>query len=360
MFQGVGWGSPAAPSARPLAAATTATATTYRGRWPLPRSELPPRIGPNMAAAELLGESAAIVALRDEIERLVAAMSKARRLPPVFLRGETGTGKGLVARLLHQLGPRKQASFIDVNCAAIPETLMEAEMFGFERGAFTDARQSKAGLFQIAHRGTIFLDEIGLLPDGLQGKLLKAIEEQSVRRLGGLRPEPADVWTLTATSGSGITLRPDLYHRLAVVTLTLPPLRDRGHDIVLLAEDFLRRACADYGRPAKTLAADARRALLAYRWPGNVRELMNVIERVALLTTESTVCAGDLHLPMPPAPLQSASPAAKTAPDDAPTVEQLRTALSETGWNVSRAAARLGTTRRTVRYRIEKFGLRRD
>ena len=313
-----------------------------------------------MAAAELLGESAAIVTLRDEIERLVAGMSQARRLPPVFVRGETGTGKGLVARLLHQRGPRAQAPFIDVNCAAIPETLMEAEMFGFERGAFTDARQSKAGLFQVAHRGTIFLDEIGLLPEGLQGKLLKAIEEQSVRRIGGLRPEPADVWILTATSGSQITLRPDLYHRLAVVTLTLPPLRDRGDDIVLLAEDFLRRACADYGRPAKTLAADARRALLAYRWPGNVRELMNVIERVALLTMEATVCAGDLHLPMQPAPLQSVSPAAKTAADEGPTVEQLRTALSETGWNISRAAARLGTTRRTVRYRIEKFDLRRE
>ena len=158
----------------------------------------------------------------------------------------------------------------------------------------SDARQAKPGLFQTAHRGTIFLDEVGLLPEGLQGKLLKVIEEQSVRRLGGTRSEPVDVWILAATSGTrtAATLREDLYHRLAVVTLWQPPLRERGEDVVLLAERFLARACADYGLPTKRLAPDARHALLAHAWPGNVRELMNVMERVALLSSATTVTAG--------------------------------------------------------------------
>ncbi|OGK89325.1 MAG: hypothetical protein A2X50_02190 [Candidatus Rokubacteria bacterium GWF2_70_14] len=236
-------------------------------------------------------------------------------------------------------------------------------MFGFERGAFTDARQAKPGLFQTAHRGTIFLDEVGLLPEGLQGKLLKVIEEQSVRRLGGTRSEPVDVWILAATSGTrtAATLREDLYHRLAVVTLWQPPLRERGEDVVLLAERFLARACADYGLPTKRLAPDARHALLAHAWPGNVRELMNVMERVALLSSATTVTAGTLGLPPPVSETPRVGSRWLPAPDrEGPTAERLLQALRETGWNVSRAAARLTTTRSTVRYHIRKLGLRRD
>src|SRR5262245_15164626 len=160
---------------------------------------------------------------------------------------------------MHGASARASGPFVDVNCAAIPETLLEAEMFGVERGAFTDARQAKPGLFQLAHRGTIFLDEIGLLPEALQAKLLKAIEERAVRRLGGTRNEPVDVWVIAATnedlaaSVDERRFRADLYHRLAVVTLSLPPLRDRGGDVLLLAEHFLARACDDYGMPAKVL-----------------------------------------------------------------------------------------------------------
>src|SRR5262250_2642354 len=205
--------------------------------------------------ADLIGASPVIESVREQIRRLVSRQHGARRLPSILIQGETGTGKGLVARLIHRVGPRAGGPFVDVNCAAIPEPLLEAELFGFERGAFTDARRAKPGLFQTAHRGTIFLDEVALLSEGLQAKLLKVLEERSVRRLGATRDEPIDVWILTATNEDlkaaipARRFREDLYHRLAVLTLSLPPLRERGADIVTLAEHYLGRACADYGMP---------------------------------------------------------------------------------------------------------------
>jgi transcriptional regulator with AAA-type ATPase domain/tetratricopeptide (TPR) repeat protein len=318
-------------------------------------------------AVELLGESRGIVAVRETLGRLISRQTDARRIAPILIRGETGTGKGLLARGIHAAGPRSDGPFVDLNCAAIPETLLEAELFGYERGAFTDARQAKPGLFQTAHRGTLFLDEIGLLSEGLQGKLLTAIEEHAVRRLGSTRNEPVDVWILTATSADLASamrerrFREDLYHRLAVVTLWLPPLRERGSDIVLLAEHFLARACTEYGLPPRTLTPDARAALSAYTWPGNVRELGNVMERVALLSDGATVSAAMLGLPGVPA----AEPQGPTRPGEPPTRasgevgrSQLLDALRETGWNISRTATRLGLSRNTLRYRIEKYGLR--
>src|SRR3989338_3098518 len=239
--------------------------------------------------SELLGASAGIEAIREQVSRLLERQRDARRLPPVLIEGETGTGKGLLARMIQRAGPRAGGPFVDVNCAAIPETLLEAELFGFERGAFTDARRAKPGLFQTAHRGTIFLDEVGLLPEPLQAKLLKVLEEQAVRRLGGTASEPVDVWIVSATNTdlsaaiAARRFREDLYHRLAVLTVELPPLRERGRGALLLAERLLDRACADYGLPQKTLAPEAQARLLAYPWPGNIRELGNVIERVALL-----------------------------------------------------------------------------
>jgi DNA-binding NtrC family response regulator len=259
---------------------------------------------------ELLGESPGIVAVREKIARLLERQLDSRRLPPILIRGETGTGKGLLARAIHRAGPRATGSFVDVNCAAIPETLLEAELFGFERGAFTDARQAKPGLFQAAHRGTLFLDEVGLLPEGLQGKLLTVLEEREVRRLGSTRSEPVDVWILAATSADleagtrARRFREDLYHRLAVLTLWLPPLRERGRDILLLAEHFLSRACADYILPPKSLSPEAQAALPPYQWPGNIRELANVMERVALLSDELVVTAEMLGVsaPLPTGP----------------------------------------------------------
>src|SRR5712691_5261798 len=265
--------------------------------------------------AELLGESAAIQGVRENIRRLLARPQTGRRLPSILIQGETGTGKGLVARLIHRHGPRAEGPFVDVNCAAIPETLLEAELFGFERGAFTDARRAKPGLFQAAHRGTIFLDEVGLLPESLQAKLLKVLEEQAVRRLGATTAEPVDTWIISATNADlpaavqQRTFREDLYHRLAVLTLRLPPLRERGKDVLVLARQFLGRVCADYGLPSKQFAPDAEARLQAYAWPGNIRELSNVVERVALLAEGDLVTADMLEL-RPSAAAEAASPAA--------------------------------------------------
>jgi len=317
--------------------------------------------------AQLLGQSPEIVAVREQVRGLLKRQADARRLPPILIQGETGTGKGLVARAMHAAGVRASGPFVDVNCAAIPETLLEAEMFGVERGAFTDARQSRPGLFQLAHRGTIFLDEIGLLPEALQAKLLKVIEEREVRRLGGTRSEPVDVWVVAATNEdlaaatSARRFRADLYHRLAVVTLSLPALRDRRDDVLLLAGHFLARACADYGLPLKALAADARAALVRYSWPGNIRELSNVMERVVLLGAGEQVTAATLGLsesaPVPAIPRGPAPSTLEAAVDDVERTHLLD-ALGATNWNVSHAAARLGISRNTLRYRIEKHGLR--
>jgi DNA-binding NtrC family response regulator len=317
---------------------------------------------------ELIGDSQGIVAVREKIGRLLQRQSDSRRLPTILIQGETGTGKGLLARAIHRAGPRATGSFVAVSCAAIPETLLEAELFGFERGAFTDARQAKPGLFQAAHRGTLFLDEVGLLPEGLQGKLLTVLEEREVRRLGSTRSEPVDVWILAATSADleagtrARRFREDLYHRLAVLTLWLPPLRERGRDILLLAEHFLARACADYSLPPKSLAPDARAALQTYRWPGNIRELSNVLERVALLVEAPVVTAEMLGLPETPvAELREIARAGDSISlkDAVGSVERehLLEVLRQTNWNISRAAARLGVPRNTLRYRIQKHGL---
>src|SRR5438445_9701736 len=258
-----------------------------------------------MALAGLIGDSPGLVAVRAQVEQLLRRQSKAHRLPPVLILGETGTGKGLLAKAIHDAGPRAAGPFIGVNCAAIPETLLEAELFGFEQGAFTDARHAKAGLFQTAHQGTLFLDEVGLLPESLQAKLLTVLEDRTVRRLGSTRAEVVDVWIIAATSedvkagARRPRIREDLFHRLAVVTFRLPALRERGQDLLTLAAHFLRQACVDYGLAPKTLAEDAREALLAYRWPGNVRELANLMERVALLIDAPLITGDRLDLAVP-------------------------------------------------------------
>src|SRR6266404_5229962 len=325
---------------------------------------------------ELIGDSPGLVAVRTQVEQLLRRHSETRRLPPILILGETGTGKGLLARAVHEAGPRRAAAFVAVNCAAIPETLLEAELFGFERGAFTDAREAKAGLFQTADRGTLFLDEIGLLPENLQAKLLTALEDRAVRRLGSTRAEPVDVWIISATSEdlrAGARrrgFREELYHRLAVVTLRLPPLRARGQDILTLAEHFLKRTCIEYGLAPKTLTSDARAALIAYRWPGNVREVANVMERVALLVDGPLVTADRLELATPRSQRASLPENHETTLCGAPvgislgqTVEEVERqrileALHETRWNISRAASRLGVTRNILRYRVQKYGLR--
>jgi DNA-binding NtrC family response regulator/tetratricopeptide (TPR) repeat protein len=323
--------------------------------------------------AELLGESPALIGLRHELQQLVRRYATARRLPPILLLGETGTGKSMIARALHAEGPRAGRPFVDVACPEIPETLMESEMFGVERGAFTDARQSRAGRFAEADRGTIFLDEIGLLPDSLQAKLLKIVEEQQLRPLGATASRPIDVWIIAATSEDleaavrKRRFREDLYFRLAVVTLRVPPLRERGDDVVILARRLLARACTDYGLATKTFTPDALAALKAHQWPGNVRELGNVIERVALRSEGPFATAEVLGLSATDeSPM--ASPDGDRTGGERPDIDtavaglertRLLEALDAARGNVTRAAQRLGLTRNTFRYRLRKHGMAR-
>jgi DNA-binding NtrC family response regulator len=335
-------------------------------------------MGRDVSFAEVVGESKAI---RDVLDRArqIAALDET---PPVLITGETGTGKGLVARTIHNTGPRASKPFIDVNCTALPATLMEAELFGYERGAFTDAKESKLGLFEAAEGGFLFLDEIGDVELSLQGKLLKAIEERVVRRVGGIRDRKIDVRILAATNrdleqeSARDRFRKDLYFRLAVILLRLPPLRERGNDVLLLADHYLKRFSAKYGRNARRLDAAARQLLLSYPWPGNVRELSHVIERAVLwsqgpeLTPEHlslTIPGGTAIHPVdgepPPTPAEPAVPRPETprAPEGL-SLEQwekslLEQALRETGGNQTRAAQRLGISRDTLRYRMKKHGL---
>ena len=317
---------------------------------------------------ELIGESVGITNLRAQVASLLGRQGHGRRLPTFLLLGETGTGKGLLARAIHRASIRASRPFVDIDCAAIPETLLEPELFGVERGAFTDARQTRLGLFQTASGGTIFLDEVGLLPRTLQGKLLKVVEERGVRRLGSTHTEVVDLWVIAATNvelsaaARDGSFRADLYHRLSAVTLILPPLRAREGDILLLADHFLARACAEYRLSPKVLAPEAQAAMLAYHWPGNVRELANMLERVVLMSGEDTVISGGLlALPPAPAPPPPRSSAPKS-PGHRSLVEgfereRLREALRGARGNITDAAARLGLPRNTLRYRMIKLGI---
>jgi class 3 adenylate cyclase len=288
-------------------------------------------------------------------------------VPTVLLQGETGTGKGLVARLIHDSGPRASGPFIEVNCAAIPDTLLEAELFGVEAGAFTDAKRAKPGLFEAASGGTLFLDEIAALPLALQGKYLTAIEAKRMRRVGGVVEHAVDVKLMAATQVALSAqveaghFRADLYHRLAVVVLQLPPLRARGEDILVLARAFLQQYAAAYGVSPQRLSQAAEAWLLAYQWPGNVRELSHLLERVALLEPATvidpeTLARRCLLQPGPAVPVDSMPTPRPDAPLHEP--ERLTEALRQSGGNLEAAARLLGISRGGLRYRLQKYGLR--
>src|SRR5262245_182640 len=247
----------------------------------------------NHATDSILGDAAAIAELRRQVEHLARFDVPGNpNVPTVLLQGETGTGKGLVARVIHTSGGRAAGPFIDVNCAAIPDTMLESELFGFEAGAFTDARRAKPGLFEAAARGSLFLDEVDAFPISLQSKLLKVIEEKSVRRLGAVSAQRLDVKLIVATQWdlrelvASARFRADLYHRLALIILEVPPLRRRGADVVALAEHFLAEHATAHRVDAKRLDDRAHAWLLANAWPGNVRELSHLMERVTLLVSE--------------------------------------------------------------------------
>ena len=324
--------------------------------------------------SEIVGESQPIRVLRQQIERIAALESTEGDAPTVLIRGETGSGKEMVARAIHYGSPRAKGPFVEINCAAIPSSLLEAELFGYEKGAYTDARAAKPGLFESADGGTLFLDEIGHMEIGLQVKLLKAIEEKAVRRVGGLRPKTFNARIVAATNRdleaaiADGTFRPDLYYRIKALTLELPPLRSRGSDIALLARYFLDRSTRRYGLPGKRLSPEAETALSAYPWPGNVRELAHLMERAILLHEGPMIAVEHLGLPA-----RSASATVQVGPGSVHVdfsaggirleeVERqlIRQALAAADWNRGRAAQLLDISKETLRYRMEKYQLHSD
>lgn len=331
---------------------------------------------------KLLGESAPILALRATIAKV------ARSQAPVFISGESGVGKELVARLIHEQGPRAAGPFIPVNCGAIPTELMESEFFGHKKGSFTGAVADKEGLFQAAQGGTLFLDEVAELPLHMQVKLLRVIQEKSVRPVGANVEQPVDVRILSATHTdlaarvAEARFRHDLYYRINVIELHVPPLRQRPEDIPLLADALLKRLALENGDPGYELAEDARSALAAYAFPGNVRELENILERAVALCDAGMIRADDLRLPQQtplaarPAADASAVIAGASAPNAAlgvPTAlnpaealpdfieslerEAIQKALVECKYNKTKAAAKLGITFRAMRYKLKKLGI---
>jgi len=328
--------------------------------------------------------------IRGKSDALTAALRLAGKVAsaeaPVLLLGESGTGKELFARAIHHNGKRSQGPFVAINCAAIPEGLLEAELFGAEAGAYTGAQKRRRGRVELARGGTLFLDEIGDMPLPLQGKLLRLLQERTFVPLGAEREQHADVRFVCATHrdlGHEVKegrFREDLRYRVSVLVLPLPPLRDRGDDVLLLAEAVIARVCTEMGRKTMAFTADARRSLLAHSWPGNVRELGNVVERAVILAEHDHIDVVDLDLPTalpsrPPtsvlatataaAPSTPAADAAFVLPEQGLSLEVLERSLVEqalqrTRGNKSQAARLLGLTRATLRYRIEKMGLGSD
>jgi len=321
-------------------------------------------------AQKLLGTSPAMEKLRALIDKL------SRGQAPVYIHGESGTGKELVARLIHELGPRANGAFVPVNCGAIPEALMESEFFGHKKGSFTGAVADKDGLFKAASGGTLFLDEVGDLPLHMQVKLLRAIQEKSVRPVGGQAEVKVDVRILSATHKDLQNLvregafRQDLFYRLNVIELHVPSLRERPDDIPLLAEHLCARLSQTLGMAVPRLSSDALAALKDYDFPGNVRELENILERALTLCDGQEITAGDLQLPwvmgIDRSEPGSAAGAAAPGPSGEENLDEylarieeaaIRDALTKTNQNKTAAAKLLGITFRALRYKLEKLGI---
>ncbi len=311
---------------------------------------------------EIIGKSEAIQQLREKL-RLVAPTPAS-----VLITGENGTGKELVARALHFLSRRSHRPFVEVNCAAIPEDLIESELFGHEKGAFTGATSRRQGKFDLAHEGTLFLDEIGDMSLKTQAKILRILEEQRFERVGGSRPIQVDARVVAATNKNleeeidKGTFREDLYHRINVIPLHVPPLRERREDIPLLAQHFLKELAQDNEAPQKTLTSQALEVLAAQPWPGNVRELKNFIWRVFLLTPQPVIDADDLPLEQDTASLAGNVSALLTLPDFREARarferEFLRRKLEEHGGSVSATAEAIGLERSHLYRKLRTYNL---
>ena len=301
---------------------------------------------------EIVGRSAALKRILKQVETVAPTDAT------VLILGETGTGKELIARAVHRMSPRRGLPFITLNCAAIPTGLLESELFGYERGAFTGALRQKIGRFEMAHRGTLFLDEVGDIPLDLQPKLLRALQEKAFERLGGTRTIPIDVRLIAATNRNLTQMmgdklfRSDLYYRLKVFPITTPPLREHAEDIPALAEYFTRKYAREMGKQVETIPSDTMRALVSWPWPGNVRELENFIERSVILSRGSTLRA-------PLAELRA--DAVETAGGTLADIEReyIIHVLQETGSVISAAATRLGVPRTTLNAMMKKLGISR-
>jgi Nif-specific regulatory protein len=322
------------------------------------RAETPPVVPGRDRFRGVVGESAVWRAVLEVVSRV--APSRAT----VLVRGESGTGKEVVARALHDRSPRAERPFVAVNCAALPEALLESELFGHERGAFTGAAQARPGRFELADGGTLFLDEVGELPLAAQVKLLRAIQERQFERVGGGKPITVDVRIVAATNRDleeavrAGTFRLDLYHRLQVVEIELPPLRRRPEDVARLAANFIEELAREHGRLLE-LAPEALDALRAFEWPGNVRQLRNVLERLVVAHGDRVVGAADLEW-LRPASTSTPNPTATATPTPTSTAtpterERVADALTRAGHVQARAARLLGMSVRQLRYRVQKY-----
>ena len=307
----------------------------------------------------IIGDSPAAAATRDLLGKVASSPAST-----VLLTGESGTGKDLAARVIHDTSARAARPFMNVTCSALTETLLESELFGHERGAFTDARERKRGLLESAAAGTVFLDEIGEMALTLQVKLLRFLEEKTFKRVGGAEDVRVDVRVIAATNRNleddvrDGSFREDLFYRLNVLPIRLPPLRDRAEDVPVLARFFADGFNREFRKSVREIAPEAMEALQGYAWPGNVRELRNAVERAVLLGEDGrlTVDEFPLHAPRGSASAEVALPPGGTNLE-AMERSLVAQALDRTGWNQTRAAALLGLNRDQIRYRIEKFGL---
>ena len=302
-----------------------------------------------------------IVGKSKKMQKLFQFISKvASTNSTVLIRGESGTGKELVARAIHYNSPRKDALFVPVNCAALPETLLEAELFGHEKGAFTDAEYKKEGIFEIANKGTIFLDEISDMTLRMQAKILRVIQERTFTRLGSTKPIEVDVRILAATNKNieemidEGSFREDLYYRLNVVSIEIPPLRDRKEDIPLLAQHFLKKYTSIHGKRIKGISREAMDELCSYSWPGNVRELENVVERAIILSDREVVSLEDLPPHLRSTTIQRKLPLSSIEEMEKRLILDI---LKVTGGNQSKAAKILGVHRNTLHRKLKKYNI---
>ena len=323
--------------------------------------QLRAELGERHQLDNIIGRSNAMQEIFQTVLRVAATRAT------VLLAGESGVGKDRIARAIHHASPRKDKPFVKINCTSIPENLMESELFGYEKGAFTGANQTKPGKFEQADTGTVFLDEIGDVPPAIQVKLLRILQEREFERLGSNKTRQIDVRIIAATNvdlraalEQG-TFREDLYYRLNVVPLNIPPLRERKEDIPFLVEHFVEKLSKDLGSPVTGISRSAVARLMDYSWPGNVRELENVVERSIVLASSTTLDAADIRLESAPAQRAHAMAANSFLPDGL-TLDQyeqqlIKEALKRANGNKSQAARLLGLTRNAFRYRLDQMGI---